>query len=58
LHDRAWNVPRRVEQDVVYRRLKLGCLLIGFADNNASREDRLVVAEELKARLAAPTKEK
>src|SRR5437588_1177230 len=50
LYDRARNVPRRIEQDVVYRRLKLGCLLIGLADNDPRRKYRLVVAKELKAR--------
>ena len=46
--DRPRNVPRRVEQDIVDRGLKLRCLLVGLADDDSGGEYWPVVAEELK----------
>src|SRR6516162_6373077 len=50
LHDRAGDVPRRIKQDITYRRLKLGGLLVSFTDDDTRCEHRPVVAEQLKSR--------
>src|SRR6516225_9431786 len=48
LSDRTGDIPWRVEENVVYRRLQFWCLLIEFADDDAGGKYRTVIAEQLK----------